>query len=257
MSPFGLRYLPADLRPLWSPSFFALPAIRVKGFYLALTTLAAQVMFPIIVLALPSDWLGGTSGMAVEPIEIGGRTLSTPLDMYYFTLAGVLICSVGALNLQRSRFGRALCAVRDNELAAEVTGVNVSYYKIMAFFAGSLFAGVAGGFFAYYIRYVTTENFNLLLSIWYLGMLIVGGLSSPLGAILGTAFITAIQEAFHALGGALLTAFPNLGGGLVFATSNVILGICILLALIFEPRGLAHRWSVLKAAYRIWPFPHS
>ena len=88
-------------------------------------------------------------------------------------------------------------------------------------------------------------------------MLIVGGLSSPLGAILGTVFVTAIQEAFHALGGALLTAFPNLGGGLVFATSNVILGICILLALIFEPRGLAHRWSVLKAAYRIWPFPHS
>ena len=145
-------------------------------------------MFPIIVLALPSDWLGGTSGMAVEPIEIGGRMLSTPLDMYYFTLAGVLICSVGAFNLQRSRFGRALCAVRDNELAAEVTGVNVSYYKVMAFFAGSLFAGVAGGFFAYYIRYVTTENFNLLLSIWYLGMLIVGGLSSPLGAILGTVF---------------------------------------------------------------------
>jgi len=255
--PFWLAIPAGGLAAALVSIVFALPAIRVKGFYLALTTLAAQVMFPIIVLALPSDWLGGTSGMAVEPIEIGARMLSTPLDMYYFTLAGVLICSIGAFNLQRSRFGRALCAVRDNELAAEVTGVNVSYYKVMAFFAGSLFAGVAGGFFAYYIRYVTTENFNLLLSIWYLGMLIVGGLSSPLGAIFGTAFITAIQEAFHALGGALLTAFPNLGGGLVFATSNVILGICILLALIFEPRGLAHRWTVLKAAYRIWPFPHS
>ena len=236
---------------------FALPAIRVKGFYLALTTLAAQVMFPIIVIALPADWLGGTSGIAVEPIRIAGRVLSSPLDMYYFTLAGVLACSVAAFNLQRSRFGRALWAVRDNELAAEVTGINVSYYKVMSFFAGSLFAGVAGGFFAYYIRYVTTENFNLLLSIWYLGMLIVGGLASPLGAILGTVFVTVIQEVFLALGGALLAAFPNLGGGLVFATSNVILGICILLALIFEPRGLAHRWNVLKATYRIWPFPHS
>ncbi len=255
--PFWLAIPGGGLAAALVSIVFALPAIRVKGFYLALTTLAAQVMFPIIVLALPSNWLGGTSGMAVEPIEIGGRMLSTPLDMYYFTLAGVLICSVGAFNLRRSRFGRALCAVRDNELAAEVTGVNVSYYKVMAFFAGSLFAGVAGGFFAYYIRYVTTENFNLLLSIWYLGMLIVGGLSSPLGAILGTVFVTAIQEVFHAFGGALLTAFPNLGGGLVFATSNVILGICILLALIFESRGLAHRWSVLKAAYRIWPFPHS
>ena len=163
--PFWLAIPAGGLAAALVSIVFALPAIRVKGFYLALTTLAAQVMFPIIVLALPSDWLGGTSGMAVEPIEIGGRMLSTPLDMYYFTLAGVLICSVGAFNLQRTRFGRALCAVRDNELAAEVTGVNVSYYKVMAFFAGSLFAGVAGGFFAYYIRYVTTENFNLLLSI--------------------------------------------------------------------------------------------
>jgi branched-chain amino acid transport system permease protein len=255
--PFWLAIPAAGLVAAVLSILFALPAIRVKGFYLALTTLAAQVMFPIIVIALPADWLGGTSGIAVEPIRVAGRELSSPLDMYYFTLAGVILCSIGAFNLQRSRFGRALLTVRDNELAAEVTGIDVSYYKVMAFFAGSLFAGVGGAFFAYYIRYVTTENFNLLLSIWYLGMLIVGGLASPLGAILGTVFITAVQEVFHAFGGALLTAFPNLGGGLVFATSNVILGICILLALIFEPRGLAHRWSVLKAAYRIWPFPHS
>jgi branched-chain amino acid transport system permease protein len=255
--PFWLAIPAAGVVAAVLSIFFALPAIRVKGFYLALTTLAAQVMFPIIVIALPADWLGGTSGIAVEPIRVAGLELSSPLDMYYFTLAGVILCSIGAFNLQRSRFGRALLTVRDNELAAEVTGVDVSYYKVMSFFAGSLFAGVGGAFFAYYIRYVTTENFNLLLSIWYLGMLIVGGLASPLGAILGTVFITAVQEVFHAFGGALLTAFPNLGGGLVFATSNVILGICILLALIFEPRGLAHRWGVLKAAYRIWPFPHS
>jgi branched-chain amino acid transport system permease protein len=255
--PFWAAIPAAGLAAALISIVFALPAIRVKGFYLALTTLAAQVMFPIVVLALPSDWLGGTSGIAVEPINIAGRNIGSPIEMYYFTLVGVLICSIGVFNLQRSRFGRALRAVHDNELSAEVTGVAVSYYKVAAFFAGSLFAGIAGGFFAYYIRYVTTENFNLLLSIWYLGMLIVGGLGSPLGAILGTVFITSVQEIFHTLGGTLLAAFPNLGGGLVFATSNVLLGVCILLALLFEPRGLAHRWSVLKSAYRIWPFPHS
>lgn len=255
--PFYVAIPAAGLAAAMVSIVFALPAIRVKGFYLALTTLAAQVMFPIMVMALPDNWLGGTAGIAVEPIRIGRHFLSTPLDMYYFTLAGVLICSVAAFNLRRSRFGRALCAVRDNEIAAEVTGVNVSYYKVMSFFAGSLFAGIGGGFFAYYIRYVTTENFNLLLSIWYLGMLIVGGLSSPLGAILGTVFITLVQELVRGFGAAFLAAFPWLGGGLVFATSNVILGICILLALIFEPRGLAHRWAVGKSAYRIWPFPHS
>jgi branched-chain amino acid transport system permease protein len=255
-APFWITIPIAGLASATIAILFALPAIRVKGFYLALTTLAAQVIFPIVVIALPSDWLGGTSGIAVAPISIGGHTLTSPADFYYFTLVGVIICSTFAFNLQRSRFGRALRAVRDNELSAEVTGINVSYYKVMSFFAGSLFAGVAGGFFAYYIRYVTTENFNLLLSIWYLGMLIVGGLASPLGAILGTVFVTLIEEIFRSSGEALLVTFPELGGGLVFAGSNVMLGLCILLALIYEPRGLAHRWNVLKTGYRIWPFPH-
>lgn len=254
--PFWLAIPTAGLVAAIISIVFALPAIRVKGFYLALTTLAAQVMFPIIVLGLPVAWLGGPNGIAVDPITVAGYTFGTPIEMYYFTLFGVAICSVFAFNIQRSRFGRALRAVRDNELAAEVTGVDVKYYKIMAFFAGSLFAGIAGGFFAYYIRYITTENFGLLLSVWYLGMLIVGGLSSPLGAILGTVFFTFVQELFHGLGEIMLASFPNIGGGLIFATSNVMLGICILLALIFEPRGLAHRWTMLKATYRIWPFPH-
>jgi len=254
--PFWIAVPIAGLASATIAILFALPAIRVKGFYLALTTLAAQVIFPIIVIALPSDWLGGTSGIAVAPISVAGHTLTSPADFYYFTLVGVVICSAFAFNLQRSRFGRALRALRDNDLAAEVTGINVSYYKIMSFFAGSLFAGIAGGFFAYYIRYVTTENFNLLLSIWYLGMLIVGGLGSPLGAILGTIFVTFVEEIFRGGGEALLNAFPQLGGGLVFAGSNVMLGLCILLALIYEPRGLAHRWNMFKAAYRIWPFPH-
>ena len=204
----------------------------------------------------PTGWAGPAAWRSSRSALPGACSVRRPTCTTSRWWAS-LICSVCAFNLQRSRFGRALRTVRDNELAAEVTGINVSYYKVMSFFAGSLFAGVAGGFFAYYIRYVTTENFNLLLSIWYLGMLIVGGLASPLGAIFGTVFVTIVQEVFHALGGSLLAAYPNLGGGLVFATSNVILGICILLALIFEPRGLAHRWGVLKAAYRIWPFPHS
>jgi branched-chain amino acid transport system permease protein len=255
--PFWIAIPAAGLAAAIVSIVFALPAIRVKGFYLALTTLAAQVMFPIIVLGLPVDWLGGPNGIAVEPIAVGGHTFGSPIDMYYFTLVGATLCSIAAFNLQRSRFGRALRAIRDNELAAEVTGIGIKYYKIMAFFAGSLFAGIAGGFFAYYIRYLTTENFGLLASILYLGMLIVGGLGSPLGAILGTAFFIFVQEIFHVLGETILAAFPNLGGGLVFATSNVMLGICILVVLIFEPNGLAHRWNVLKAAYRIWPFPHT
>jgi len=236
---------------------FALPAMRVKGFYLALTTLAAQVMFPIVVIGLPTSWLGGTNGIAVEPIEIGGYMLGAASDMYYLTLAGALVASVFAFNLNRSRVGRAFRAIRDNDIAAEVMGINVKRYKILAFVAGSFLAGMAGALFAYYLRYVTTEQFTLFQSIWYLGMLIVGGLASPLGAILGTVFITILQESLHSLGGILLNMDINLGGGFIFAATNVMLGAVIILTLILEPRGLLRRWQVMKSIYRLWPFPHT
>lgn len=236
--------------------FFALPAARVKGFYLALTTLAAQVMFPIVILALPMDWLGGLVGMAVEPPTLFGLSLSTPAGLYYLNLALVAVATVAAFNLPRSRFGRALIAVRDNDTVAGVMGIPVLRTKVLAFFAGSLFAGVAGAMTAYFLQFVTVSSFTLFASVWYLGMLIVGGLHSPLGAVLGVTFITALQEGLHAIANALMQSGAT-GGGTIFALSSLILGVCILLALIFEPRGLAHRWQVLRTAFQLWPFPRN
>ncbi len=234
---------------------FALPAARVKGFYLALTTLAAQVLFPIVVLGLPQDWLGGLVGLPVEPLRIAGYDMGSPVSFYYFTLALVLAASYAAYNLHRSRLGRALMAVRDNDVAAEVMGIPVLRYKITAFFAGSLFAGVAGACTAWFLQFVTIESFTLFASIWYLGMLIVGGLHSPVGAILGVVFITVLQEGLHEAATVVMRSQSHAVGGAVFATTNIVLGACILLALIFEPRGLAHRWSVLRTAFQLWPFP--
>jgi branched-chain amino acid transport system permease protein len=234
---------------------FALPAARVKGFYLALTTLAAQVLFPIVVLGLPENWLGGLVGIPVAPLTVAGGAVSTPLHLYYFTLGLALIATYAAFNLHRSRFGRALMAVRDNDIAAEVMGIDVLRYKILAFFAGSMFAGVAGACTAWVLQFVTVESFTLFSSVWYLGMLIVGGAASPIGAILGVAFITALQEGLHELGTVVMQSATRQGGGTIFAATNVVLGACILLALIFEPRGLLHRWNVLKAGFQLWPFP--
>jgi branched-chain amino acid transport system permease protein len=234
---------------------FGLPAGRVRGFYLALTTLAAQVTFPILVLRLPSSWLGAAGGLSVDPPRFLGRALSTPTDMYYLALAVALIMSLLAFNLRRSRIGRAFRAIRDNDLAAEVMGIDPLRTKLLAFLAGAVFAGVAGGLLAYYIRYVTTDQFTLWMSVWYLGMLIVGGVHTPLGAILGTVFIVALDETLHAIGGKLISAQIGLPGGIVFAATNVMLGGIIILVLVFEPRGLAHRWAMLKTAYRIWPYP--
>ena len=235
---------------------FALPAARVKGLYLALTTLAAQAMFPIVIYALPASWLGGLAGMPVEPLTLFGADLGTPAGFYYFTLALVALLTISAFRLQHSRFGRAMMAVRDNDIAAEVMGIPVMRVKLMAFFVGSLFAGVAGACLAYFLQFVTAASFTLFASVWYLGMLIVGGLHSRLGPILGVVFITVLQEGLHKVANTLMQAGSG-SGGMLFALTSIILGGCILLALIFEPRGLAHRWSVLRNAFQIWPFPRN
>ncbi|WP_428249672.1 branched-chain amino acid ABC transporter permease [Ferrovibrio sp.] len=234
---------------------FALPAARVKGFYLALTTLAAQVLFPIVILGLPQDWLGGLVGLPVQPLSIAGYNIGSPKQFYYFTLVLTLLSSYAVFNLHRSRLGRAFKAVRDNDVAAEVMGIPVLRYKITAFFAGSLFAGIAGACTAWFLQFVTIESFTLFASVWYLGMLIVGGVHSPVGAILGVVFITLFQEGLHEVATMVMRGQSHAVGGAVFATTNIVLGACILLALIFEPRGLAHRWSVLRAAFQLWPFP--
>ncbi len=235
---------------------FALPAARVRGFYLALTTLAAQVMFPIVILALPMSWFGGLVGMPVMPPEIAGVSLATPHGFYWLALALAALATWAAFNLPRSRMGRAMRAVHDNDTAAGVMGIPVVRIKILSFFAGALFAGVAGAMTAYFLQFVTVSSFTLFASVWYLGMLIVGGVHSPLGAVLGVCFVTLLQEGLHAASNVLLQS-GGLGGGTLFALSSILLALCILLALIFEPRGLAHLWTTCMTAFRLWPFPRN
>lgn len=242
-----------------SSILFGLPSGRIKGFYLALTTIAAQVIFPIVAIRLPAGWFGGPNGLAVKPAYFFGHTLESPKDQYYLCLVFLLIFGMFVFNLQRSRVGRAFRALRDNDVVTAVLGINPLRYKVLSFFAGAFFGGIAGGLFAYYVRYVSTEQFTLWLSVWYISMLIIGGLQSPLGAILGTVFITIIQESLHYAGTILMATSAGtwVGGGIVFASINIILGGTIILTLIFDPYGLAHRWNLIKAAYRIWPYSHS
>jgi branched-chain amino acid transport system permease protein len=236
---------------------FSLPAIRIRGLYLALTTIAAQVVFPIVVLRLPTGWFGGAAGIGIDRVQAFGVALETPAAFYAVAVGVMLAMLLVAFNLQRSHVGLAFRAIRDNDIASSVLGVQLGKYKIMAFFAGAVFAGVAGGLYAFYIRYVTTDQFTIWLSIWYLGMLIVGGLGGPLGAIVGTLAVTALQEAIHWAGNRVMGAMPQLSGGIIFSVTNIVLGAAIIYMLIREPHGLSHRWSVLKSAYRIWPYPRA
>ena len=237
---------------------FGLPAVRIKGFYLALTTIAAQIMFPIVMIRLPERWFGGTAGLPVDPPLVFGVAADTPRAIYWLVLAVAAIAFLGAANLQRSRIGRAFRAMHDNDIASSVIGVDLARTKILAFFAGAFVAGLSGALYAYYVRYVSTEQFTLWLSVWYVGMLIVGGLHKPLGAVLGVLAITALHEGVHATGALVLaglSGIANVSGGTVFALTNVVLGGVIVLMLLFEPLGLQRRWALLKAAYRIWPYP--
>ena len=234
---------------------FSLPAMRIKGLYLALTTIAAQVVFPIVVLRLPSAWFGGSAGIGIDDIQLFGLALTTPAAFYGFAVTVTVLMMAVAFNLQRSHVGLTFRSIRDNDIASSVLGVELGRYKILAFFAGAVFAGVAGGLYAFYIRYVTTDQFTIWLSIWYVGMLIVGGLGSPLGAIFGTVAVSLLQEAIHWGGNRMMSAMPQVSGGVIFSVTNVVLGAAIIYMLIREPHGLNHRWNVLKAAYRIWPYP--
>ena len=126
----------------------------------------------------------------------------------------------------------------------------------MGFVVGAFFAGVGGGLWAYYLRFVSVEQFSLFFSIWYVGMIIVGGMGSIVGALVGVFVIRSVQEALTTLGPELAEWLPALGGAVVFAGMNVLLGGIIAFFLVVEPKGLMHRWNILKASYRLWPFPY-
>ena len=235
---------------------FGLSAIRLKGFYLALTPIAAQFVFHFSVLNLPKSWLGASNGITLEPMTLGGRRIGTDTGIYYVLLTACVVMVAGAFGIIRSRHGRAFVAVRDDDVAAGMMGINVVYTKALAFLVGAFFAGIGGGLWAYYLRFVSVEQFSLFFSIWYVGMIIVGGMGSIVGALVGVFVIRSVQEALTTLGPELAEWLPALGGAVVFAGMNVLLGGIIAFFLIVEPKGLMHRWNILKASYRLWPFPY-
>ncbi|MDY6878616.1 MAG: branched-chain amino acid ABC transporter permease [Desulfatiglans sp.] len=239
-------------------SVFGLAAVRIKGFYLALTTIAAQFVFSFAMLKLPKSWFGQSEGLRLDPVSLFGLEFDTDMKMYYLIFSVTVLMIYGAWGLIRSRTGRALVAVRDNDNAAEIIGINVFYFKALSFFIGAFYAGVGGALWCYYVRYIQADQFTLWLSVWYLGMLIVGGMGSILGAIIGTVAIRFLQEMITYLGPQIadMQFLAGIGGEIIFASMNILLGGVIILFVIFEPRGLVHRWNIIKESYRIWPFPH-
>ncbi len=235
---------------------FGLSAVRIKGFYLALTTIAAQMLFHFMILNLPQSWFGASNGLSLEPASLFGLKLDTDRSIYFLCLVVAAIMTFGAYGIVRSRHGRAFVAVRDDDVASGMMGINVVRTKAIAFLIGAFYAGIGGGLWAYYVRFVAVDQFTLFHSIWFIAMIIVGGMGSVTGALIGVFIIISVREGFVTLGPSLVAQFPTLGGDVVFATMNVFLGGVIAAFLIFEPRGLMHRWTIMKRSYRLWPFPY-
>jgi len=246
---------------------FGAPSLKIKGFYLAMSTLAAWFIIRWLILHLdnilsrllghPIVFVGGAAGITVPYASIGGFVFDTDIKMYYLIIAVALIAGLSALNLTRTRTGRAFTAVRDNDLAAEVMGINLFYYKLLAFFIGCLYAGIAGSLWAQYYTTIVPGQFRLDHSVWYLGMIIVGGVGSPLGAVLGTVTISLLDKWFAPLISDVLTlTLPMPRANVVYAARAILFALVIIIFLIKEPRGLAHRWQILKTSYRLWPYAY-
>ncbi|HKZ86469.1 MAG TPA: branched-chain amino acid ABC transporter permease [Anaerolineae bacterium] len=235
---------------------FGLPSLRVKGFYLVMATLAAQFIIPWFSRNAFPEILGGAQGIVVQPPVVLGIEFNEPGRYLYLTVSVLILATILAYNVSRSRLGRAFVSIRDNDLAAELLGVNLFKHKLQAFFLAAVYAGVAGALSAHSLRHINSETFNLATSVFLLGMLVVGGLGSNLGPIFGAVVVELLTEAATLFGPFFVGIFPAAAGG-VQALRPLFFGTTLMLFLIFEPRGLAHRWQIFKAAWRLRPFSHT
>lgn len=231
-----------------------LTSIRLQGFYLIISTLAAQ----FVIMYIISHWTvvtGGSFGMSAPPPELFGFVFNSTESYYYIAFVALLIATYVARNIVRTNVGRAFIAIRDNDLAAKVMGINITVYKLLAFFIGCTFAGVGGAIAAHAHGVVTPDSYTLVESFWYLGYIIIGGLGTITGAFFGVIFIAILNNGLSALLGALSSIYTG-AASLLGPLMLIIFGLAIVLFLMFEPRGLAHRWEIFKAYYRLWPFSH-
>lgn len=227
-----------------------LPSLRVKGLYLAIATIAASFIAHFLFANLRLT--GGTAGLTLQPATVFGVALDTSFRLYWVIVPVTLLMLLGAANLFRTRIGRAFIAIRDRDISAEVLGIPLLRYKLLSFGLSSFYAGVAGGLWAYFFRVVTPESFPLLMSIFFLAAIIVGGMGSILGGILGAVFMTMVPELLKLIvdllpGGSELAVFLS-------PVRTMVFGLLIIVFLVFEPQGLAEMWRRLRRFFHLWPF---
>ncbi len=232
---------------------FGLPSGKVKDFYLILSTLAAQFIITYVIVG----WFKGDVGIHIPPVKVGNWTLAHAEGYWYLVLVVLILMTFFAKSITRTKVGRAFIAVRDNDIAAEAMGINTYGYKLLAFAVGCFYAGVAGGLWAGFINFATVDHYSLFDSIWYLAIVFVGGVGTITGVFFGSIFIRGLKEIAYVVSpliGNLLPPSNPFAEGITLSLPYFLFGIILAVFIIFEPRGLAHRWELLKASGRLWPW---
>ena len=236
-----------------------IPSLRIKGVYLAIATLAAQFIIEWIINHSPSISGGVQASIELErPEFLGVRLFDDWIELYYFMVGVAAIAIVATMNIVRSRLGRAFIAIRDQDIAAELIGVDVTKYKLYAFMISSFYAGVAGVLYTYYHGIASYEQFSLAISIDFLAMIIIGGLGSVLGSVFGAAFITLlpimIRIFMENVGGLFMD--PGDLAQIISQLRQILFGVLIIGFLIVEPDGLNRLWINIRNYFRVWPFSY-
>ena len=252
-APFWITLPASALTGILLGLIFGLPSLRLRGLYLAVSTLALH----FIVIYLGGEYetkRGFSTGIMIDPPAIAGHRLADGRAWYFVLLTAAAICLFACINLLRSRTGRAWRAIHSRETVAEALGISIAGYKLLAFVISSSMTSVAGCLFAYYRGFVSVEAFDLFLSIQYVAMIIIGGMGSLLGALLGAAFVTIFPYAIEAL----LTLLPNVQklAGDIFAVNYASFGVVMILFLVLEPLGLVGIWRRLRDYFLLWPFKY-
>ena len=224
------------------------PALRVKGIYLGIATLA----FGFIVEEIFARWedvTGGNAGLAVKPPEMLGFKFDSDTSFYYLCLVLCVLCTLAVLNLLRAPTGRAFVAIRDSEISAQSMGINLAWYKGLAFAISAAMAGIAGALYAHKMRFISPDQFSLIQSVDLLLLVVVGGLGFVHGAFLGAIFLITMPQLI-ALGKDYL---PESIGGAA-GLQAVIYGIVLVAFVLFEPMGLYGRWLKIRTWFQMVPF---
>lgn len=257
-SPWPVNLLAGGLMAALVGAVVGIPSLRIKGLYLAIATLAGQLIIEWTINHVTFISGGVQASIEVPRPRLGAYELASQQAMYFFLLVFVVLAIVGTMNLVRSRVGRAFIAIRDHDIAAEIIGINIFRYKLVAFAISSFYAGVTGVLYTYYLGIANYEQFQIGVSIDYLAMIIIGGLGSVLGSIFGAMFVTllpiVIRYAMEAFSGVLFSQATV--HNLIPALRLTLFGVLIIVFLVLEPEGLNRLWRNIRSYFRVWPFAY-